>query len=190
MKTDFEIPYDRYALIAELSRRSDSLGRTALQKKVYLLQELFDVNLGYDFTLYTYGPFTSEIISDLDAAEAMGAVRVSSVVTGFGGYEIKPGPDCQRILSKASLFLSKNQDKLDQLFSDFGRYTAKELELRATIIYVDRDLTKLDRPVDELVETVHEIKPGFTLEQIESAIAELSAKNYVRQTPVTASATS
>jgi uncharacterized protein YwgA len=84
MKTDFEIPYDRYALIAELAHRSDSLGRTSLQKKIYLLQTLFYVNLGYDFTLYTYGPFTSEILSDLDVAEAMGAVRVNSVASSYG----------------------------------------------------------------------------------------------------------
>lgn len=183
MKTDFEIPYDRYALIGELSHRSDSLGRTALQKEIYFLQELFGVDLGYDFTLYTYGPFTSEILSDLDVAEAMGAVKVNSV---DGRYEIKPGVDYARIRSKATSFLNENECKISQLFRDFGRYNAKELELRATIVYADKDLAKLDRGTDELFETVHEIKPGFSSEQIKSAIEELASKNYIHQSPILA----
>ena len=37
--------------------------RLLLQKKVYLLQEL-GLNLGYNFTLYIYGPYSSQLASD------------------------------------------------------------------------------------------------------------------------------
>lgn len=180
MKTDFEIPYDRYALIAELAQRSSSLGRTALQKKIYLLQALFDMKLGYDFSLYTYGPFTSEILSDLDAAEAIGAVRVNNVASGYGGYEIKPGEESSRVASKAKSFLDENRIKLDQLFNEFGDYNAKDLELRATIVFVDKDLKILGHPPDEVLDTVREIKPGFSIEQIKKAATELAQKDYIR----------
>ncbi len=110
----------------------------------------------------------------------MGAVRVGSVASSYGGYEIKPGDESDRIVSKAKTFLQENQNKLDQLFKDFGNYNAKELELRATIVYVDKDLAKVDCPTDELIETVHEIKPGFSLGQIKTAINELAGEKYIR----------
>jgi len=179
MKTNFEIPYDRYALIAEIAQRSHSLGRTALQKHLYLLQALFEVDVRYDFTLYTYGPFTSEILSDLDVAEAMGAVSVSFNPSGYGAYVIKPGADYERIQSKAKPFLNTISDKLEKQFNDFGSFTAKELELRATIVYASRELAKAGQPSGELLDTVHEIKPGFTREQIESAISDLVNKGYI-----------
>ncbi len=43
------------ALIAKSKRR---LGRTAIIKCLYFLQEAEGVPLGYRFTLYTYGPST------------------------------------------------------------------------------------------------------------------------------------
>lgn len=78
MKTSLETPYYRFALIAKLAQMciagNRMLGRTALQKYVYLLQELFGVDCGYDFQLYTYGPFCSELLSDLESATTASVV--------------------------------------------------------------------------------------------------------------------
>ena len=53
-------------LATKLDGVSPQFGRTVLQKLVYLLHVLYGVNPGYDFELYTYGPFSSQLLSDLD----------------------------------------------------------------------------------------------------------------------------
>jgi hypothetical protein len=77
----------RLAVITELVSRAPSghVGRTALMKFCYLLQTVRGVPLGYRFTLYSYGPFDSSVLSDLGTAESLGAVR-SNVVYHSGGY--------------------------------------------------------------------------------------------------------
>src|SRR5882672_2364576 len=179
MKTTFEIPYQRYALIGEVAQRAGSPGRTALQKYLYLLQSVLGSEPLYDFSMYTYGPFSSQVLSDLDIAEAMGAVQVAR--TNYG-YAISPGPEAKRITGLASDFLEPLKSNLDKLFKDFGQFSAKELELRSTIIYASQDLEKAGRPQTDLSGTVQEIKPGFTRNQIDQAIDELSKLGYVRTT--------
>ena len=59
--------WNKYAIIVFLVKeyaKQGRIGRTALQKLIYLLQELFNINCGYDFKFYTYGPFSSEILSN------------------------------------------------------------------------------------------------------------------------------
>lgn len=48
--------WDRYALIVDLAariRKKSNFGKKALQKLVYLLQELEDVPVGYRFRFFT-----------------------------------------------------------------------------------------------------------------------------------------
>src|SRR5437867_1104734 len=89
----------RLALIAELaSRTPGALGRTALMKFCYFLQEVRRVPLGYRFSLYIYGPFDSNVLSDLGTAESLKAV-VSNIVyySGGYGYEISKGERCDAV---------------------------------------------------------------------------------------------
>lgn len=41
-------------------------GKTVLQKLVYLLTTIYVVPTGYEHTLYTYGPFSAELASDVE----------------------------------------------------------------------------------------------------------------------------
>ena len=176
MKTTFEIPYQRYALIGEVAQRANSPGRTALQKYLYLLQSVAGAEPLYDFSIYTYGPFSSQVMADLDVAEAIGVVQIAR--TNYG-YAINPGPEANRIRALAEDFLEPLKGNLDKLFKDFGGFSAKELELRSTIIYVFQELKKTNHPLTELADTVHEIKPGFTIAHINDAINDLSKLGYV-----------
>jgi len=61
------------------------VGRTALMKFCIFLQTLRRVPLHYNFSLYSYGPFDSTVLSDLGDAEALGVVReVTFYPSGFG----------------------------------------------------------------------------------------------------------
>ena len=109
MKDQLVIPWPRYGLIAELAHRLDGLspqfGKTVLQKMVFLLQELHDIDCGYDFTLYTYGPFASLLLQDLDLAESLKGVDVHPAEGVAGGYTIKPGEANSWLRAKAGGFL-------------------------------------------------------------------------------------
>lgn len=183
MTVSVEIPWHRYALIAELASRlqgkSPQFGKTVLEKMVYLLQELHAVPVGYDFSLYTYGPFSSGLLSDLDYVESLGGVSVS--YTGFGGYVISPGKENESVKRKANEFLSESDNALTSVVEEFGRLSAKDLELRSTIIYVDRDVRSAGRSLtrDELVQLIREIKPHFTEQTIRDAFTELEGRGYL-----------
>jgi len=185
MTTTLAPSLQRYVVIAQLARLYEkkggfNLGKTALQKLVYFLQEVHGVPLGYEYTLYTYGPFSTELVADLDTAAAMN--YVSPVYdAGLRGYEIKPADGAEALQKQSKDWLKGVAPKLEAVFEAFRGYGAKGLELRATIVYVARE-AKADHVVlgdDELVVEVHQLKPHFTEDAIRDAISELREKGYL-----------
>ena len=184
MKIELSIPWKRYALIAELVFRlnnlSPQLGKTALQKLVYLLQELYDIDAGYEFELYTYGPYTSRLLQDLDQVEALEGVKVNLVTSEPGGYSITPGDKNREIRNKDKYFLNETKVKtgIDSLTKEFGKLCAKDLELRATIVYAVNNNPDKYKHLD-LVNLIQEIKPRFTTLEIERVVNELRSRKYI-----------
>jgi uncharacterized protein YwgA len=184
MKIALNLPWEKYGLIAELAFRLKCLnlrfGKTALQKFVYLLQELYDIKAGYDFSLYTYGPFSSDLLSDLDFVESLDGVNVN-FLPEIQGYEISPGKANESIREKATEFLKNAKGKIDRIIEDFGHFTAKDLELRSTIIFVNRDLKRKGQTNihHELINLVQDIKPHFNKNEISDALSELENKGYI-----------
>ena len=181
--TSVDYDWRRYALIAELAdqvhQRGGGFGKTALQKLVYFLQELQDVDLGYEFSLYTYGPFCSALVDDLDTARELGAVEVK-YLGPLEGYDIFPGPSTS-IREKAKGFIDQKSEQIRTVVADFGRMWAKELELRATIVYVERDAHRSgQQPAEDfVVSTVRDLKPHFSADQVRIALRQLGEKRYV-----------
>lgn len=177
-------PEARRAIIAQLaslaSKKHYNLGKTALQKHCYFLQTLFFTDCGYDFRLYTYGPFDSQLLADLDEAEMYDAVNIL-FDSSIGGYRIRPGAMAKSLVKTHSQFISGISDKLENVLDEFGPYNAKELELRATIVYAEREAEAEGREleIDALVSAVKAIKPHFSHETIRSAIEELAQKEHI-----------
>jgi uncharacterized protein YwgA len=178
MSFNLEIPWERYALIAELIHRFDAQrltpGKTALQKMIFLLQRVFGFDCDYAYTLYTYGPFCADVARDLDIVEGFGGVVIAHDWSD-GGYELRPGPATDDLRKRGAEFLSQVSDSLDRLVSDYGRATVKELELRSTIVY----MAKPGRSNEEVVRLVYQVKPHFSEAQIEAARSELDEKGYL-----------
>ena len=185
MRRDLDFAWDRYALIVELAQRlhdrHPQFGKTALQKLIYLLQEVYGVDCGYDFSLYTYGPFTSQVLQDLDLVESFGGVKVNPVRKGLDGYRIEPFDNDDRVQDQAREFLNGISEDIETLVAEYGGYSAKQLEMRATTIYVEREMKRDGKPVslDDLVRLVHDIKPYFPGDEIKSVVEELLAKGHV-----------
>jgi uncharacterized protein len=187
MNVTLNIPWHRYALISELAKRlngvSPQFGKTALQKLVYFLQELYGVDCGYDFQLYSYGPFTSQLLGDLDLVEHFGCVSVEPVHSITGGYEIRPTEKADSLQGKAVSFLNnaKTKQAIDSLVSEFGAHTAKDLELRATIVYVERGMHRKSKhpTMQDVCRLVGQIKPKFSSQEIKQAVDDLRQRSHV-----------
>ena len=174
-------------LIADLTKRLDDVspqfGKTVLQKMVFLLQEVYEVDAGYSFGFHTFGPFAPELLGDLDMAETSEAVIVKSVDGGSGhGYVIKPGEGMEKCLKEAEEFLHANSSNISALVSAFGTKNAKELELLTTILYLNKeimfDVTKMTRA--EAIGKIRELKPKFSDAEVESGMTELEIQHNVK----------
>ena len=179
---DVQQSWNQYALVAELAVRMKGhpFGRTALQKLTYLLQELYGVDTGYEFPLHTYGPYSSDLSGDLDTLAAMQGVHVTPDAR-HGGYQISPGARADSVRTPGAAFVHTSTDAIGRVVDEFGGMSAKELELRATIVFAHRDARRRTVPIGEdgLVEVVHQIKPHFSPEQIRGALGELRGRGHL-----------
>jgi hypothetical protein len=177
-------PEARRAVITELALRlGDRLGRTGVMKCMYLLQTLAGLKLGYQFRLYTYGPYDGQVLDDLSVAEALGAVRSKAFEwQGGTGYVITAGPSAQVALNRARRYLDSADQAIDWVVDKFGSRAATELELATTIIFVDQASHRSDEKIStsELVRRVHDIKPHHILDKVEGVIAELNRDGFLK----------
>ena len=154
----------RFDVMHELAARSPGLGKTAMMKYLFLLQQVYDVPLDYNFEIYTYGPYSSEVMVDLDLAKCLNVISIDAEsYSGYVGYSINV-KDCpeDKSLSDSTKY------QVDELLKSFGRKSAKELELSTTIVYLYRNykMNSWDCSREVIINDVHEIKPHFPIDTI------------------------
>jgi hypothetical protein len=152
-------------------------------KLLYFLQELKGVPLGYDFRLHTYGPFDSDVLSDLATATAQNVVKESTVLFAKGyGYDITPGPHAGRLSDELASSNPQLAQAVDDLVATFGSFSAAELELRSTVLYVDREFGRLgtQSTTTAITDRVRQIKPYFTEEVISDRVNDFCKQKWLR----------
>jgi uncharacterized protein len=177
------IQNNRIATITRLAEKSSQLGRTALMKYFYFLQTLRRVPLGYSFSLYSYGPFDSDVLADLDATEAVGGVESQIVYYPGGyGYRIVPGAQTQGAKRWGADFLKQHETDIDWVIAEFGGLSSAQLELASTIIYSDREaIVKSEHlTASQLAQRVHDAKPHFSLAQILGLLQDLDNRGLLK----------
>jgi hypothetical protein len=177
----------RRALISVLAAKSKGghMGRTALMKYMYLLQAVRGVPLGYRFTLYSYGPFDSDVLVDLSVAEAFEAVESEvELYSGGYGYKIRPSRNAKWMEKRSEKFLIRHAKDVDWVIKEFGSLTSAELELVGTIVYVDREVRteKTRLGLEQVARLVHEVKPHFSQEKVMQYARRLSNDRLLRAT--------
>lgn len=151
-------------------------------KLCYFLQTLRQVPLRYRFTLYSYGPFDSSVLSDLGLAETLGGLRSEVVLYPSGyGYEIEPSEKAESLKAPAVDFLKRHESDIDWVTRQFGNFGSADLELLSTIVYVDREFDAAGRhvPVGDLAQRVREVKPRFSDSEVGSKVADLLGKGLL-----------
>jgi len=169
----------RIGLLAEIASQKNGkrgrLGKTAMQKLLYLLQEAYHVPLGYRFSLYTYGPYDSQVMNDLDYADAIGALAIHYDEAGF---RIELGSQEDQIERYRVEMTREHEDALTRLIQDYGNLNARELELRATLFYIAHEEDGVSTRRD-LIQRLKGLKPKFPEGEIEIAINDLIRKNHL-----------
>jgi len=172
----------RIAVMVSLVERAPGkrLGRTAIMKLLYFLATLRNVDLGYRFSLYSYGPFDSEVLQDLDYAKNLSIIssRVVGYPSGYG-YELEPGPDTTSARSFDARFLRQHESDLIWVINRFSRLSASDLELTSTIVYADREASG-DTDINTLAQSVRDVKPHFSIQKISEWIGKLSGEGLLQ----------
>ena len=165
-------------LARKLEGKSPQFGKTVFVKLAYLLQEVYKVPLGYRFSLYTYGPYSAEVLADLDRARFRGQVKVDYIGED-AGFAITQGLGVGDLGSDLEPLMAY-EDAIDRLVESFGHYNARNLELRTTIAYLWNMLGISDETsADKLVEEVLQLKPQFNEMEIKNALRELISRGLL-----------
>lgn len=134
--------------------------------------------LGYEFSLYSYGPFDSEVLSDLQTAETLDVLDTEiEYYPGGYKYDIRSGEKAEKAKRFAKEFLETHRDDIGWVASNFAGRSATDLELLSTIVYVNGEQSTDDR--DELVEQVQKVKPHFSIDQIQRYVQWLDGKGLL-----------
>ena len=179
------IEINRIAVITLLAEKSAKLGRTALMKYCYFLQTLRRVPLGYSFSLYSYGPFDSDVLADLGAAESVGGVKTEvEYYPGGYGYRIEPGIRKDGAKRWGADFLQRYESDIDWVLEQFGTLNASQLELASTIVFSDREAAIKGEKLasEQLAQRVQDIKPHFSTAQILDLLSDLKKRNLLKTT--------
>ncbi len=187
-----DLDIERYGIIAYITELVNenkvqfNLGKTAFQKIIYILQEIYDLPLGYRFDLYNYGPYCSTLMGDIDFTGHLKGIRVQAEnYSGVSGYLIEKGEEYDKVINYSKDFILKNGDEIKQAISDFQSFSTKELEITATIYFIYDDIInnsfnpKPDNVRQELLEKTKKVKPKFSEEVIEEKIKFLESKNFI-----------
>jgi uncharacterized protein len=175
--------FSKLAIITALVKNAPvSLGRTGLMKCLFFLKTLKNVPLPYNFRLYTYGPFDSNVLEDLQYAESLGAIKSTLVAYPGGyGYHLQAGPEAENVESRAADFVSKYRDKIAWTLREFGSRSAIDLEMASTLIYIDRSFASKHTKVklSELAKSVHDVKPHLSTSVIEVEARQLKERGLL-----------
>lgn len=157
---------ERMGIIAELVSKRPGLGKTAMMKMIFMLQQVYKVSLGYKYEIYTYGPYSAELTNDIGFASQTGIITVDAEMypTGNVGYHLNATDKTQDTIGKAGSIVSDAISEIDDVIATFGNYTAKELELSSTIVYIYATYVAngWSSSADDIAANVHEIKPHFS----------------------------
>ena len=177
-----------YALIPELVKRfhtiSPQCSKTFLQQIVFLLQEVYGIDCGYDFEFYLGGPYSSQLNGDLDLVQHWGCISVQRVNKSLDGYQICPTKEVDKIRVKAADFLNNQKTKtaLESLIFTYGNMTVKDLELRASTIYVWQSFKHRNELCTkrQICHVTGQIKLKFSKQEIEEVVDQLSQLGHIQ----------
>jgi uncharacterized protein YwgA len=164
---------DRFTTILELLRCTKmKVGKTFIQKAIYVLQNWLGWDSDYKFKLHYYGPYSQDLSDDLDTLSELGFIKM---VFNGNSYDIRITDDGVRFLDENLEAHMPNKTKIERAISLIGKGDVKNMELIGTILY----FAKLAKNDSEIIELVNTVKPHFPAETINGSIEYLKTEGVL-----------
>lgn len=162
-----EIILNRLGLLAELVRKAP-LSSHSIMNMLLFLQESRGVPLGYDFSLYSYGPCDFDVSAEISLAKRLRVLQSTKPATE---YQYSRGADADNLESSAKSFVQAHKTDINWAVESFSRKTGSEMELLGTIFYI----AKYQNPesADRLIAQVAWAKPCCSEGQIRRGFGDL-----------------
>jgi uncharacterized protein YwgA len=154
-------------LVKECRARDAFCGETMVQKSVFFLQELLRVPLAFDFQLYIYGPFSSELQRHVSSmmADDMIAVRPLPYSSTF-----EPSEQIAYLEKHSADVITAHSDQIAFVVNHLANRGVKQLggwRLHFSSVTTD------NASVDERAANTCDVKPHITPDDARKAIEEV-----------------
>ncbi len=151
----------------------NQLGRTIMQKLVYFLK-FAGLPLNYSFKLYHYGPFSSELLTDMDILQIRGLIEDHRVENASRYTLAQRG---EQLLIEKDSKINGFKDKTGEIVDLVGKLNASDMELFSTTHYIFwayKNYSGKSPQKDFVIDKVYEIKEKkFQKRQIISAFDQM-----------------
>ena len=127
------------------------IGKTIVQKTMYMLTR--EGVIDFNYSMYHYGPYSSQVSSEINFAENIGAVEIDWI--SDKGYFIKPKSD-----ELGGVLSEGDKQAIDRVIDKYGGFNAIEISIIATALFVEDNFEVTD--TEELVRVVTSLKPQYS----------------------------
>ena len=164
---------NRLTTILELLRCSKKkVGKTYIQKTVYILQNWLDWDSDYKFKLHYYGPYSSQLSDDLDILNELDLIEI---VFNGNSYDIVITKEGLQFLDEHLEEYMLDKTKIERAISLIGKGNVRNMELIGTVLY----FAKLSSNDLEIIHLVNTVKPHFPNTTIKESIAYLKKEGIL-----------
>ncbi len=155
-------------LVEKLREHGSWCGETHVQKAAYFMQEMLQVETGFDFMLYKHGPFSFDLRDELSEMQADGYIAMRPQAPPYGpSLVLEAG--AERLKRRFSKTLRLHAEKIEFVSTRFNTKEVAELERLATALYATVAALR-KASLQQRTERITKLKPHISRELAEEAV--------------------
>ncbi len=155
------------SMVQKLKDEGSWCGETHIQKSIYLLTEMFEVPLDFDFILYKHGPFSFDLRDELTALRADYVLQLESNKPYGPSFDL--AMNSQQIIAKSPKTIAKYDTAIGFIASKVNKNNVSYLEKVATALYITRNYDGNKTP-EERARIMHDLKPHVSYDEALEAV--------------------
>jgi len=171
MLTDYVVAF----LICKMER---IWGKVALQKLLYFVKES-GVPIECNFGMHIFGPFSIEVANSYNLWKAKGIFTEEFTSSGFCFVK---GNQCEKYKGSGNRLLKQYMVKLEEVVNNFGKLRPLELELNATVHFINKRLKESYGETNKenvINEVINEKGEKFTKKEVRDSYEKLEKLSMV-----------
>ena len=153
-------------LVEVMRDRGSWTGETHVQKCVYFMQGLLEVQMGYDFVLYKHGPYSFDLRNELAAMMASLELDVNPRYPYGPSFVLG-----HRSMRHVKLPIPV-KDAIQFVGENLSPHDTRALERLATALFLQRSNSDLEG--QDIASKIHGIKPHISVSDALSAIRDVA----------------